>query len=297
MTEPITEESMFLQKDARMSVQDFIQTLEARRGPKSVAKPYKYLLRRFEECLLSKGKTIDSFTATDVELFMSQLPPSTANVFLNAVRQYARFRVNNATDENYVWEDRRYHSLQSIRPLRVPRKIKKEALTEEEVKMLLDLTSEDEPLHSGIVCLFYFGWRPVEATVKLREGTVNWKERYLKIETAKAKHERLLPWAEEITPYLRTWYEFVKRMKHKYPEEWLTKHLKAYNGFFSTNVTAKTARKTFETVMRKTGIPQWQISFLLGHRVDVSFVYTDWSQLLNQLRIVMEEKHYLLRVL
>lgn len=277
----------------------FIQTLEKKRGEKSVAKPYKHLLRKFESWLTSQGKTIDDFTATDVELFMSELKPSTANVFLSGIREYARFRVDNAPNEYYVWEDRRYHSLQSIRPLRNPRKIRKESLTPAEVARLLDLTSDYEPLHAGTVCLFYFGWRPVEATVNLADAEISWKKRYIKLRTAKAGHERLLPWAEEITPYLRAWRGFVKSklVKYRYPEEWLSKRLKLLSRLFDVSVTAKTGRKTVETQLRKAGVEQWMINFLLGHSVKIPDIYSDWVELLEDLRGVMEERHYLLELI
>ena len=296
MTEPwISEENML-----QLSINSFITFVESRkRSARSVAEAYGPLLRKFERWLGERGKTLDDFTAVDVETFMSELKPSTANVFLSGIREYARFRVNNCPFEphTYEFEDRRYHSLQAIRPRRVPRMIKKEALTVEEVARLLDLTSEDEPLHQGLVCLFYFGWRPSEGTEMLRKSKIDWRERYIKIMTAKAQHERLLPFADKITPYLRDWYDFVKSMNHKRAREWLTKHLKAYNRFFDTKVTAKTARKTFETMMRKEGVEQWKISFLLGHTVGIPFVYTDWIELLGDLREVMEEKHYLLGIL
>jgi len=279
-----------------VTVESFLHFIKERRGPKSVVRAYSPLLKNFEKWLLSQGKSIDDFTPADVEMFMSQLQPSTAKVFLSAIRQYARFRVSNAPDEHYTHEDRRYHALQNIKPPRIPKLIKKEALSIEELEQLLDLTSEDEPLHSGLVCLFYFGWRPVEATVNLVKGTVDWSSRYIKLMTAKAKHERLLPFSEKLTPYLRTWYDFAKGTLIKYSraEEWLTKHLKPYNGYFSFKITARTARKTFETQMRKAGVEQWKIDFLMGHTTDIPAVYTDWTELLEDLREIMEEKHYML---
>lgn len=281
-------------------IDEFIKTIMVKRGDKSVAKPYDHLLKKFGEWLVGKGKAFDDFTATDVDLFMSTFEkPGTANVFLAGIREYAKFRVQNASDEDFIREDRRYHALEMIKYRKVPRKIKKESLNLDEVETLLDVISEDEVLHAGVVTGFYFGWRPVEGTVNLRSAEINWRRRYIKLETAKAGHERLLPWHDSITPYLKEWYESTKRIsKMKRPEEWLTKRLKARCGrFFNMPVTAKTFRKTFETHFRKTDVEQWMIDFLMGHTVKVPDRYSDWTELLEDLRYPMEEKHYLLGVL
>ena len=62
-------------------------------------------------------------------------------------------------------------------------------------------------------------------------------------------------------------------------------------------ITAKTARKTFETQMRNLGIEQWKINFLLGHAVDIPSIYTDWTQILFELRKIIETKHYMRSIL
>lgn len=280
-----------------LSVDEFIESIISKRGEKSVAKPYRHLLKKFEEWLMGRGKTIEDFTVSDVDLFMSTFEkPGTANVFLAAIREYVKFRVQSAvTDEDFIREDRKYHSLQMIKYRKVPRRIKRESLSLDELETLLELTSEDEAVHAGVVTSFYFGWRPIEGTVKLRSAEIDWKNRFIKIETAKAGHERLLPWHDAITSYLKTWYKVTEKIaKLKYPEEWLTKQLKKYSKFFDIPITAKTGRKTFETMFKKARVEQWMIDFLMGHTVKVPDRYSDWIELLEDLRIVMEEQHYLL---
>jgi site-specific recombinase XerD len=265
---------------------------------RKIAEQYYYLLREFEKWLGDRGTNLDTFAANDVEGFMSQLNKGTANVFLAAIRKYAKFRVGMADNSSFVFEDRRYHALEEIKYRRIPQKIEKKSLTPEEVAKLIELTEDDPVLQSGVICLFYFGWRPIEATEKLNRAKIKWEKRYMIIKTAKSQNERLLPWHSLITTHLKTWHKSLDEilLLRNY-DEWLTKKLKNYQKPLGFPVTAKTARRTFETQMKKRGIEQWKIDFLMGHAVRVPDVYADWTELLDELREVMERKHYLLGVL
>lgn len=75
------------------------------------------------------------------------------------------------------------------------------------------------------------------------------------------------------------------------------KKLKRHQKQLKFPVTAKTARITFETQMKKAGVEQWKIDFLMGHAVKIPDIYSDWMELLDELREVMEQKHYLLEVI
>ena len=288
-----------LEKVIEVSVEAFIEHVRMQRGWKT-AKPYYYTLKKFESWLQDKGKTIDEFTVPDVELFMSGLVPRTANVFLSAIRRYARWRAENAiTTEEFILEQRRLMGLYNVRPVKVPRQIRKEALSIDELAKLLDAVREDPVLYVATVVHFYFGWRPIEGTVHFMEAQIHWNERYMILKTAKAKHERILPWAEEIDGYVREWYKIMKRLiKYKHPEEFYTKHIKPIaENVLGFKITARTARKTVETQFRKRGIEQWKIDAILGHTTKIPDIYSDWTELLEDLRVIMEEKHYLLEVL
>ena len=275
---------------------DFIEHLRA--SGKKIGEQYGYLLRNFEEWLKQRGRNLDDFSATDVEEFMQKLNRGTANVFLAAVRKYARFRASIADDSSFVFEDRRYHALEEIKYRKIPRRIEKKSLTPEEVRKLIELTEDDVVLQAGVVTAFYFGWRPIEAIEKFHNAKIRWNKRYMVLQTAKSGDERLLPWHRAITPYLKTWHRSLGEilMLRNY-DEWLTKKLKAYQKPLGFPVTARTARRTFETQMKRAGVEQWKIDFLMGHAVRIPDVYSDWTELLDDLREVMEKQHYLLGVI
>jgi len=265
---------------------------------RKIAEQYYYLLRDFEEWLKQEERNLDTFTPADVEEFMSNLNKGTANVFLAAIRRYVKFRVSMADDSSFVREDRRYHALEEIKYRKIPQKIEKKSLTPEKVAKLIKLTEDNPVLQSAVVTSFYFGWRPIEATEKFKRAMIKWDKRYMILQTAKSGNERLLPWHPSITPYLKTWYRSLDEiLMLKNHDEWLTKKLKHYQKPLHFPVTAKTARRTFETQMKKQGIEQWKIDFLMGHAVKIPDVYSDWMELLDDLREVMEQKHYLLEVI
>ena len=268
---------------------------------------YIPLLKKFEDHLVTNGKNLDTFNAADVEEFASKFEkPSTANVFLAAIRSYLSFRVANTLDvESYFYEDRRFHAVRDLVSYRkVPRELKKFSLSPDEVRELfeeiLSKPKWQDGFFSGVVCLFYFGWRPEEATYNFVNALeFRPKKRYMKIKTAKTGNERLLPWAEPISPHIKNWRKLAEAVvtKWKRYREYLTKNLKTVKKIGGIRVTAKVARRTFETQMRKAGVEQWMINFLLGHAAKIPDRYSDYYELLEDLREPMEEKHYLLEVL
>jgi site-specific recombinase XerD len=265
---------------------------------RKIAESYGCLLRNFEEWLKQRERNLDTFTPADVEEYMSNLNKGTANVFLAAIRKYAKFRVSMANDGSFVFEDRRYHSLEEIKYRKIPQKIEKRSLTPEEVAKLIELTEYDPVLQSAVVTTFYFGWRPIEATEKLNRARIKWDKRYIILQTAKSGNERLLPWHPLITSYLKAWYRSLDEiLSLRNYDEWLTKKLKHYQKPLHFPVTAKTARRSFETQMKKQGTEQWKIDFLMGHAVRVPDVYSDWTELLDEFREPMEEKHYMIEVI
>lgn len=284
-----------------MSVEGFIEYYNAL--GKKISKPYYYLLKGFEDWLKERGKDLDNFTPNDAEMYyyiVAKRSPRSANLFLSAIRKYAEWRVRSATtDDEFIREERRLWGLRGIRMKKVPVEIKKEALSDEELKRLLYATVPNVRLFVATVVHFYFGWRPYEGAVDIRNARVNWSENYMIIRTAKVGNERILVWADEISPFIKTWYNFAvtKLSGMKYPQEWYTKAIKPVGNRLGLRITARTARKTFETHMRKNGVEQWAINFLLGHTTTIPDVYTDWGELIDYLRGIMTEKHYLLPIL
>ena len=284
-----------------MSIKEFIEYYNY--IGRKIAKPYYYLLREFEGWLRGRGKTMDSFTATDVEMFMAEVArrsPRSANLFLSAIRKYAEWRVRNApSDIAFVREQRRLYELKGLRPIKVPREIKKEALTLEELERLLVATKPNPTLFVATAVHFYFGWRPVEGAKLVADARIDWDRNYMVIKTAKVGNERILPWAPELTPVVKAWYRVATtRLAHmKRPEEWYTKAIKPISRRLGLKVTARTARKTFETQMRRIGVEQWAINFLLGHTTQVPDIYTDWDVLREYLADIMSNRHYMMPVL
>ena len=284
-----------------MSISEFIEYYK--RVSKKIHKTYYYLLTGFEQWLNDRGKAIDEFTANDVELYMAEIAkrsPRSANLFLSAIRKYAEWRARNAlsTDE-FVMEERRVWALRGIKMTKVAREIKKEALSLDEVARLLRATRDSPTLFVATAVHFYFGWRPVEGAYLIQSARVFWKDRYMIIKTAKVGNERILPWAPQMTPLIRAWYEFATEelVNKARPEEWYTKAIKPVGRRLGMNVTARTARKTFETQMRRMGVEQWAINFILGHTTTIPDVYTDWDELRDFLTEIMTDRHYLIPVL
>lgn len=284
-----------------MSVEEFIGYYK--RLGKKISKPYYHLLKGFEKWLIMEGKTMDNFTPNDVELYMAQMAetsPRSANLFLSAIRKYAEWRARNAmADEDFIKEERRVWALRGIRMIKVAREIKKESLNERELKRLLEATLPNPTLFMATVVHFYFGWRPVEGAQLMKDAKIFWDDNYMIIKTAKVGNERILTWAPVMKPIIKSWHLFVlERLSNmSYPQEWYTKAIKPVAARLGMKVTARTARKTFETQMRKAGVEQWAINFLLGHTTTIPDVYTDWSVLRNHLNEIMAKKHYMLPIL
>jgi integrase len=265
---------------------------------KKINTPYYYALNNFDKHLHEIGKSLDTFTPSDVELYMSNMnSPNSAKVYLTAIRKYALWRAQNvATSEEYLMENRRFVGLKLIKPPKIIRKIEKKALTIEELKTLLDATKYSYPLYSATIVHFYFGARPIELSKYIVDAKIDLKNRYMIIKTAKNENDRILPWSKEVHEYVKFWINYVNSLlvHYKHPQEWYTKNIKSYSKKNNLPLTAKTGRRTFETQMRKMNIEQWKIDALLGHTSKIPDVYTDWTMLLDELREVMDEKHYMM---
>jgi site-specific recombinase XerD len=276
-------------------------------GKVQAAKTYGSLLVTFQRWLRdTKGVTIEQATTSHVEEYVSGV--NSQETVLTAIREYLKFEFTSLPprDPTVMEKMQRYNQLKMVRPKRKPRKLKKIALDVPELKKIISVLKEmkaSEELIAGVVVLFYFGARPREFAEYLAIAKVSFEKREMFIDTAKTHVERYLAWHPRLTPYLRTWYDFVRKNKDQglpYPGEWLTKRLKQEMGknrkVGGVNVTSRTARRTFQTQMRLQGVPDIMIRAVLGHTSnDMGDVYTDWVQFCPKIRETMERDHYMIK--
>lgn len=279
-------------------------------GAKKTPRTYKSTLVGFARFLWKNGKkTFDNFTENDVLVFMStKNTPASANMVLSSVIAYMKFRISRIDPENInliITETHRLARLRTIKRKSNPKDMRAvRSINTDSLEQLIRRVSGKrypEELIPGIMCLFYFGMRPIELEEYMSNAKVNFEERWLEVPIAKRNGvKKWLPWCEEMTPYVFAWWLAVKKYEStptKFNGEWLTRQLHTYvnhKPIGGIEITARTARITFETQMRKLGIPLHYIKFILGHTTDaMSDVYTDLSMFEDELRDVMENKHYM----
>ena len=273
------------------------------------AASYDSMLRRFQKYLRDKvGITIEQATSIHVEQFLATIDNGgSMNVALAAIRGYFKYRYSALPmgDPSLMVEMQRYNQMENIRPSRREKKLEKKSLTPRELKNFLAVLKAHEAnneLYAGVIVNFYFGGRPVEMASKMASARISLKERKMFIQTAKTQTERYLTWHPKMDPYMQTWYEFMHKDGKKglpYPGAWLTKSIKNLLGSDRKTggviVTARTARRTFETQMRLNGVPDIAIRAVLGHTdTSMSDVYTDWTQFVPVITKAMVEDHYMI---
>lgn len=285
------------------SIEDFINEVKHLK----VSKPYYFLLLKFSDYLEEeKGKSLDNFTVEDVRHFIMELDSTgSAKVFLNAIRKYLQIKIQVLTQSGKISVDRYFalssllDSLYNLRIRKEDLQIRKKALTIEELATALKLAKSNSKYirtYLTLVINFYFGARPLELTKYFAEGEINFDERYIIIKNAKRPGRRYLVWHPIMDRYVESWRKLCETYiaNLKYPQDWITKQYKRINRALGLNITARTGRATFETYMRKYGVEQWKIDYLLGHATKVPDIYTDATMILNELREVMGKKHYMI---
>lgn len=264
---------------------------------------YGSLLTNFEIWLDTKNKSFANFTSLDLQEYSrASYGTASANTLLAAVKAYLKYRVASLPmgDPKIMAETHRENQIRLLRAERTPSKIRKKALTVDELIELIKTMREDEVSDTalcGAVVTFYFGARPSELAVHLKTARIDWDAHDMIIKTSKrGGSERYLVWHPKITPFLKTWYESLGKIP--YPEEWMTKRLNRYtvNGL---KVTSRVARRTFQTNMRNLGVEDFYIDMILGHvsrSSPIGDVYTDFSdpKFKNKIREVMCDKHYMI---
>jgi integrase len=286
---------------------DYIEHLKTT-GKMGGAKTWGSLLRTFEHWLEDRDPplTIDEVSATIVDEYLSTV--GSPRSVLNAIRGYFRFRYMQVPmgDPSAAIEMQRYNQLTMVRPKRKQKKFEKISLTTPDLKVLLERAEKMDvspELYAGLVVLFYFGARPREMAEFLASARISFENRDMFILTEKTLVERYLAWHPKLDPYMKTWYDFVMDGGKKglpYPGQWLTVTLKNHMGrdrvIKGVEVTARTARRTFQTQMRLMNVPDIIIRAVLGHTdKTISDVYTDWTQFAPIIKDSMVNNHYMVK--
>ena len=275
-------------------------------GKKSAAILYGSFLFKFQAWLnKNKRLKLDDTTPVLVEQFLATLnSDSSVNGALAAIRGYFKYKSQSLPmgHPSVIIEMQRLNQISMIKPKRKPRIMKKVSLTPVELKKFLKVFRDSEvseELYAGVVVLFYFGARSGEMAGLIAEAEIDLKKRSMKIQTEKTHAERYLSWGPEMDRYMKTWYSLASKGL-KYPGAWITKRMKQELRsskilFFDTEITSRTARRTFETQMRIAGVQDIIIRAVLGHtQSGISDVYTDWTQFVPEIDKAMRENHYMI---
>jgi len=294
-------------------VKSFINYMD-RIGKRQAAKLYYFLLKRFAESINVKFEELN-FNHMDnasLEMFVSTLVPRTANAFVSSVKSYFTYlKKTSITDDDYYMFSRMADKL-AVKSVKVPRIITKKALSDLELEMLLDFLKydKDEFLYATAVFHFYLGARPVELAQKFREGEIDFESNHpervidfdnklISIITAKTGDQRIIPLDDRIIPYAEIWYEGHEKIAEQARgREWLTNHLRTKSKYLGFKVTAKTARRTFETKMRLKPInnlradKQFYIDYWIGHTTTIPDIYTDFIEAIEDIKKSFAPQNY-----
>lgn len=281
----------------QISIENYLRFL-VQNGREPAARTYGALLRGFEGWLFTQGRDISNYLVIDVETYKRQLgakSANTANTFLAAIKGYQKWRTGSlpVTSDMIMPETQRLNQLQLVRRERLnPVYGKKTATAAEAHELLLKMVKDnvDPVVYSGTVLHFYFGARAVELGQNLAFAEIDWDNRSMLLQTAKTKVWRYLAWHPAITPFLQVWYDEIPLPR---PDHWLTARIRRYK-VSGLRMTTKLGRRTFETEERKLGVSQDLIDVILGHTNNrIGDVYMDWTSLQDDIRDVMENRHYM----
>lgn len=304
--------------DEALKVTTFLDRLKVTR-PRA-AERYYYAFKSFANWL---GKPLESLTVDDfmqlsvVEEYLDGIEnPYTANTFVSACRSFARFVKFNyrpRSIEDRLYKEDFYEAMHTLSFEELPEYTKSEAITVDELRALLEVLEDEPLLYSATVLHFYTGARPSELARPYEVGKidldrpkpepiVDFRKRIMSIPTAKSRkgrRMRIIP-IDGIQDHVRVWIENVDEIANYAGGkgyEWYTKNIKAPARKAGVRVTAKTARKTFETEMTRRGIEEWERRYWLGHKWMVPDRYRDYTKLIDKLREDVVSRHYIFDVI
>lgn len=264
--------------------------------------------------------TLDDLKTSWIDEFVKWLNnPYTANSYLSAFKSLFKFVQREYIPKNFdefAYLTQYMKGMSSLKEREVPKYYSKEALTVEELAELLRYYEDDEEMFAATVVHFYFGARPTELAYDFAEveidldliydqvkmygrRMVDFEKKVVCLPTAKSKTRiRIIP-IDPIAEYFRTWLRVVREELKDYcrPRYWYTNRVKTAGKKLGLKVTAKTARKTFETYMSAQDVKQWVIDYLLGHSTSIPDKYRDFNTLLPYIKETIIPKHHVLKAL
>jgi len=292
-----------------MKFVDFIESLNDRPMAKIL---YSYLGKKYADWIgvefseLGKEHFDDTYVRTYLDTIRN---PYTANAFISMCRsfaKYVRFSTPLRGVEEIIEADRFYSSMKLIRFREIPFYVKSSAITIDKLKELI--IRAKPPLDSAIIVHFFFGARSTELARKYVKGSINFdkyeacvvdfRKKLIAIPCAKRRGvSRVLPF-DGIEEHVKNWINLTEEVvKYYRPRAWFTERMKYLSRAVNLYVTAKTARKTFETEMTKRGVEEWELRYWLGHKAEISDIYRDFSLLIDKLREDIVERHYIFEIL
>ncbi|MEM3402757.1 MAG: tyrosine-type recombinase/integrase [Candidatus Hadarchaeales archaeon] len=251
-----------------------------RRGKERTATTYYKLLGQFERWLADRG--VANFDREHVIVFLDERgwSNSSRNLFLAALRGWAKFTRGYAEDGK---EQARLSRIESLKYYTVRRE-EKQALTLEQIQDLLGAMDPDTAALFWL--LLWFGFRVGE--LKLIQN-VDYERGRLVVETEKVGGTRPLFFDAYTAKILKHAIEFNL---HLLPEKKIWEHLRRYSSYCApTKLTPHICRHTFASHFA-TLTDRDTLRRMLGHGAkETTDIYVHVPE--ERIREVMVVRHYL----
>jgi len=306
-------------------VKEQIPLVKEKKKSKLTVRQYYYRIKQFLQYLNERGLSIDQITDFDVKKFIESADSKyEERMRCYAVKDFLEFVYSKTFYENLerILKSAEISKYSPFRTSVLCDRIKpKYGLTVEEMKKIVELTEFEPSFQAGLVCSMWFGWRPIEATVKLRQSLkkelIDFEGRKVTIETAKRKDPdrwRVIPFPELLDDYFRYWCRFVQRLYWKNSHMYLiTRCRRWYDKFLKEigkPVSPVIIRRTVETELQIRQVPQPVIDYFIGHKLRAEILenmiehrpmaerYVIKQEICERvIRPELEKKHFLFEVL
>ena len=306
-------------------IQEYIELAKERRRYDLGIQQYLYRIFRFFKWMVRNKIRPKNLTEEDIARYLNSLnSENEKRLTAFAIKDFLEFIYYKYKYDN-IKEILESAKTSKYSPLRfsvtIERKKPKYGLTVEEMRRIIEITELEPSFQSALACSFYFGWRPIEATVKLknslRKGLVDFEARRLVIETAKRKdrdRDRVIPFPEVLDDYFKYWCKFVEKLNNKTMHMYIrTRCYRWQNKFIKEigkPVSPVIIRRTVETQLQIRNVPQPVIDYFLGHKLrtevlenmiehrPMAEVYAVKEEICEKLvRPELEKKHFIFEVI
>ena len=306
-------------------IQEYIELAKERRRYDLGIQQYLYRIFRFFKWMARNKIRPKNLTEEDIAKYLNTLSSENEKrLSAFAIKDFLEFIYYKYKYDN-IKEILESAKTSKFSPLRfsvtIERKKPKYGLTVEEMRKIIEITEEEPSFQSALTCSFYFGWRPIEATVKLKEslkkGLVNYDERRLVIETAKRKdrdRDRVIPYPEVLDDYFKYWCKFVSHLNNKTMHMYIRTRCYRWQNIFMKKigkaVTPVVIRRSVETWLQIRNVQQAIIDYFLGHKLrtevlenmierrPMAEVYAVKEEICEKLvRPELEKKHFIFEVI